>query len=133
MSSAASRLRSHRAELGWTQGELAQKLSVSRSAVAQWENDEGSLPSTASFMKLAVVLGCSFEWLATGQGTRESGTAAPEDSAAAAVDLRYFARSDAEEQMISAFRVLVESDQKLVGSLLSSMQDKTRMARRRDY
>lgn len=133
MISAASRLRSHRAGLGWTQGELAKKLGVSRSAVAQWENEEGSLPSTASYMKLAVVLGCSFEWLATGQGARESGAAAPEDSAAAAVDLRYFARSDAEERVISAFRALEESDQKTVASLLSSLEDKTRMARRREH
>lgn len=132
MKTVASRLRNRRMGLCLTQAELAQKIEVSRSAVAQWESHAGSLPSTASFTSLAAVLGCNFEWLATGRGPRSADSVSPgEDSAAAAVDFRYFARDDAEEQLIAAFRELDEYDQEVVSTLVGSLRAKPKLTRRR--
>lgn len=129
----AARLRSCRIGLRLTQAELATRLNVSRSAVAQWESDSGSLPSTASFTSLAATLACSFEWLATGRGQRtlDSG-AVPETSAAAAVDFRFFARDDAEEQLMAGFRDLDSHDRDIVSTLVASLQARPRFARRRE-
>lgn len=66
----ALRIRSARQAVRLTQADLAVRLHVSRSAVAQWENASGSTPATAHFAGLAQVLGCTFEWLATGRGRR---------------------------------------------------------------
>lgn len=66
----ALRIRSARRAAGFTQAELAARLRVSRSAVAQWENASGSMPAAVHFASLGHVLGCTFEWLATGRGRR---------------------------------------------------------------
>lgn len=66
----ALRIRSARQAARLTQADLAARLRVSRSAVAQWENACGSTPATAHFAGLAQALGCTFEWLATGCGRR---------------------------------------------------------------
>jgi transcriptional regulator with XRE-family HTH domain len=106
-----------------TQGELAAMLCVSRSAVAQWESANGSAPSTSSFAGLAVVLGCSFEWLATGRGPRSSerrdGVSDEDDLGA--VERRHFARDDEEEQLIEAFRTLDDFDRAALLSLAETL------------
>jgi transcriptional regulator with XRE-family HTH domain len=45
--------------------ELADKMCLSRSIVGKWERGISN-PSIAHLVKLASVLGVSFEWLATG-------------------------------------------------------------------
>ena len=100
----ASRLRSARRSAGYTQSELARRLQVSRSAVAQWESEAGSDPSAGNLGRLAQTLDCSFEWLATGRGTRQIAerktTSASEDEQV----LRHFARTDDEERVLELFR-----------------------------
>jgi transcriptional regulator with XRE-family HTH domain len=64
------RIRSARLASGLSQSELAAAIGVSRSAVAQWEREPGSLPSTARYVELAGALGVNFDWLATGRGKR---------------------------------------------------------------
>jgi transcriptional regulator with XRE-family HTH domain len=131
MKTVASRLRNCRMHLGLTQAALAQRIEVSRSAVAQWESHDGSLPSTASFTQLAAALGCSFEWLATGRGPRSASSDASNDaSAATAVDLRSFARDDAEEQLLGDFRELDEYDQETVTQLVQALRNKPKVRRR---
>lgn len=63
------RVRTARLSAGMTQQELAQRLCVTRTAVANWEGTARGRPATDRILRLAVVTGVSFEWLATGRGT----------------------------------------------------------------
>ena len=54
-----------RKEKGWTQAELAKKLSISDKAVSKWESEIG-LPDITIFPDLAKVLGVSIDYLMTG-------------------------------------------------------------------
>lgn len=52
---------------GWTQHELAEKLSVSDKTVSKWENGNG-LPDTVQFPVLAKLFGVSIDYLMTDGG-----------------------------------------------------------------
>jgi len=60
------RVARHHARL--SQAELAAHLGVSRSAVANWECDDGVHPVTMRLEGIALTTGVSYEWLATGRG-----------------------------------------------------------------
>ena len=49
-----------------TQEYLAQQLGVSRQAVSKWETDQ-TQPDTANLTALAKLLGCTVDWLLTGE------------------------------------------------------------------
>lgn len=60
------RIRETRRSLGFTQEELAQRIGVSRSAIAQWETDRtGQVRSNLA--RVAAVLGVSVSYLLTGE------------------------------------------------------------------
>jgi transcriptional regulator with XRE-family HTH domain len=105
-----------------TQTDLARRLSVSRSAISQWERTDGSNPTAANLGNLALALACSFEWLATGRGSRSaSGKRAASEQADVAVQLRYFAKDDAEEHLLAAFRDLDHWDRMAVLSVVDTL------------
>ncbi len=56
------KLRDARKKAGISQEELAEKLSVSRSAVAKWETDNG-LPDVGNLKAMAAVLNVSIDYL----------------------------------------------------------------------
>jgi transcriptional regulator with XRE-family HTH domain len=62
-----ARIRKARTIRGYSQAELASRLSVTRSAVANWECG-AKLPSSARLQALAIATDVSYEWLATGRG-----------------------------------------------------------------
>jgi len=48
---------------------LAVLVGVKRSSANQWESPNlGKEPSTSNLIKIALITGVSFEWLATGRG-----------------------------------------------------------------
>lgn len=62
----AARIRDMRRSLGLTQDELAVRVGVSRSAIAQWETDRtGQIRSNLA--RVAAVLGVSVGYLLTGE------------------------------------------------------------------
>lgn len=61
------RIKAARKNVGVSQSRLAKLLGVSRSAVAQWESVEGTLPHLDNLVQLSRVLGVDFAWLATGE------------------------------------------------------------------
>ena len=66
----STRIRTARTRAGMSQGELAEALGVSRSAVGNWESAKGRVsPSSERLSELALATGVSYEWLATGRGT----------------------------------------------------------------
>jgi transcriptional regulator with XRE-family HTH domain len=61
----AVRIREARRALGLTQDELARRVGVSRSAIAQWETDRTG-QVRANLARVAAVLGVSIGYLITG-------------------------------------------------------------------
>lgn len=68
MTTCSSRVRRARAIASISQGELARRVGVQRSAVTQWEQQGGTLPNVDHLIKIALETGVFFEWLATGRG-----------------------------------------------------------------
>jgi transcriptional regulator with XRE-family HTH domain len=64
----SSRIRKARKAKGYSQSEMARRLRITRSAVANWECG-AKLPSSARLQALAMLTDVSFEWLATGRGS----------------------------------------------------------------
>ncbi len=62
----ALRIREARRALGFTQDELARRVGVSRSAIAQWETDRTG-QVRANLARVAAVLGVSVGYLMTGE------------------------------------------------------------------
>ncbi|WP_037343632.1 helix-turn-helix domain-containing protein [Ruminococcus sp. FC2018] len=65
-----SRLKRYRTQSGLTQEELAEKVGVSRQAVAKWERGE-SVPDIDSCMKLADIYGTTVDMLVRSFGKQE--------------------------------------------------------------
>ena len=55
-----------RKDAGLSQGQLAEKLNVSRQAVSKWENDQ-TTPDSIKMIRLAEVLDTDIEYLSTGR------------------------------------------------------------------
>lgn len=65
----AARSRTARRLAGLSQGALASRVGVGRSAVSNWEKSgRSSMPSVAGLVAFATATDVSFEWLATGRG-----------------------------------------------------------------
>lgn len=56
------KIRSYRTKKGMTQGELAEKLSVSRQAITKWEADRG-VPDIENLVAIARLFGVSVDFL----------------------------------------------------------------------
>lgn len=73
--SIAIRIRQARVAASLTQTQLARVVGVNRSAVAQWEREQGGThPSVSNLSAIALATRASFEWLATGRGLSECTT-----------------------------------------------------------
>lgn len=57
-----AKLKNIRARLGWSQEELADKLSVSRQSITKWEQNDG-LPDTFNAKQMAGLFGVSIDYL----------------------------------------------------------------------
>lgn len=102
MYSMSVRIRQARSMAKLSQLQLSTQLGVCRSAVAQWERTGGTSPSVDHLVKMAVVTGVLFEWLATGRGpSRPEGTEL--DSATTTAD---FAMDEVESRILEAVRRL---------------------------
>ncbi|HZP66335.1 MAG TPA: helix-turn-helix domain-containing protein [Rudaea sp.] len=98
----SDRLRLARSAARLSQAELAHRLGVTPSAVAQWEKVTGTRPGIARLRAIAVATCTNFHWLATGDGA----PAAPIGEGATSVNLRTFARDEQEEALLDFFRRL---------------------------
>ncbi len=111
------RIRRARTVGNLTQAQLALLIGVHRSAVAQWEQPRGTVPSIAHLAKIADVLEVSCEWLATGRGrmrldaSYERGERIPSD----------FARDEMEERILLASRSLNAHKREAVLTLMEAL------------
>lgn len=100
--SLAVRIRSARTLGGLTQTEFAKRIGVQRSAVAQWEQYDGTTPSVENLIRIAMATGVQFEWLATGRGTQRIDSSTAETG----VVLDEYAQDAVESRLLVAFRRL---------------------------
>lgn len=68
MRTLGDRIRQARGLASLSQQNLAERVGVQRSAVAQWERKDGSLPSMQHLIEIALATGVTLEWLGTGRG-----------------------------------------------------------------
>jgi len=87
-----------------SQSKLAVALGVTASAVAQWENPEGTRPSIERLEIIAELAHVNFDWLATGRGRAKRFKTA--ENTIAAVELSAFAQDLDEEVLLQEFRRL---------------------------
>lgn len=77
METAGERVKKARLRAGLTQLDLAKAAHVSRAAVAQWESDETKHIRPENLFRIAPLLGCSAQWLATGKEATENSNTIP--------------------------------------------------------
>jgi transcriptional regulator with XRE-family HTH domain len=122
------RLRRARRLASISQASLAQAVGISPSAVAQWEQIDGTLPGLAHLVAVARVTGVSVDWLATGAG-RPRYAVATEEHAALVADA--YARDAAEEGLLRAFRLMGPRARRLMVELIEDLGHDRARARRR--
>ena len=100
----ADRIRMARRSARLSQAELAERLNVASSAVAQWEGPRGTTPRIEKLPVIAAALGVSVEWLLTGREERHH--ARNGDGHTPALTPDAFARDCDEEMVLRQFRRL---------------------------
>jgi transcriptional regulator with XRE-family HTH domain len=120
LSALADRIRIARQRTGLSQAELAEYAEVTPSAVAQWENPNGTQPDLKHLMRVAVAMNVTLDWLATGVGSRPSKKAAKADESPAVV-LDVFAQTPIEEAVLSSIRAMRPRTRDLLVALVQEL------------
>jgi y4mF family transcriptional regulator len=76
MASVGERIRGRRAELGWTQDQLAQKAGISKSFLSDLENGKRSVGAN-NLLDIARALGVSLDFLMTGEASQDQKSEVP--------------------------------------------------------
>ncbi|HBD20200.1 MAG TPA: transcriptional regulator [Arenimonas sp.] len=122
MSLLFNRIRQARRGASMSQSELAFAVGVARSAVAQWERKDGAKPTTDNMAKIAMATAVSFEWLATGRGSRwVGGTGDANGNDTPAMLLNFYAQCGLEERLLVAFRSLRNPEQQPLVDFVEAM------------
>lgn len=117
MFSMSDRIRQCRHTAHLSQADLALKVGVRRSAVAQWERAGGTSPSVSHMALLAISTGASFEWIATGRGAMHS----PDRDLDPSVIVTDFARDEIESKALDLIRRLPTRTRLMACRILASM------------
>jgi transcriptional regulator with XRE-family HTH domain len=111
------RVRQCRTAARFSQAQLASLVGVRRSAVAQWEQVDGTSPSVGHLAQVAVAAEVCFEWLATGRGPmRPAG--AEFETAARACD---FAQDELENRLLDSVRRLSQRNREMACKIVELM------------
>ena len=76
MASVGERIRGRRAELGWTQDQLAQKAGISKSFLSDLENGKRSVGAN-NLLDIARALSVSLDYLMTGTASQDQRSEVP--------------------------------------------------------
>lgn len=110
----STRILRARRQANLTQTLLATKVGVHRSAVAQWEQPNGTSPSVHHLEQIATLTGVYFEWLATGRGAMRP-TGGEFDPT---IDMVDFAQTEFECRILECARRLSAKNQKIACGIL---------------
>jgi transcriptional regulator with XRE-family HTH domain len=121
MHAANNRIRRARRSAGLTQVELATRVGVHRSAVAQWEASLGSHPTAEHSARIALATAVSFEWLMTGRGRMRFDSDIIPGDATPAVLLTHCAQDEVEVRALAVMRKLDTSTQLAVIELMDAL------------
>lgn len=116
----ANRIRTARRKASLSQTELARRIGVSASAVAQWEHPSGTHPSLQSLVRILEITGISVDWLLLGRGSNRTNLASSEENLPA-VSLDCFAHSMLEEDLLKVFREMPTKRQVLLMDLAAAL------------
>lgn len=119
MTNIALRIRRARAQAKLSQSELAARVGVNRSAVAQWEREGGTHPSVEHLATVSIATRVTFEWLATGRGDPSECPS----SEVSAVAMEY-AVDDTEARLLEAIRRLPVKTRHAVCRLIEELASK---------
>lgn len=114
------RIRAARKKLGLTQADFAALMSVTRTAVANWETGQ-SLPDMANMIRIAETTGMGFEYLATGRGREDYGVPKIAEESPPYMDRADIGRAQtpAELSLLVSFRRLSETRKKALLALIN--------------
>lgn len=101
-----NRVRQARRAAKLSQVELAERVGVHRSAVAQWESVGGCHPTVENMARIAIATAVSFEWLATGRGRMKYQSDFLPGDEVPAVLLDYAAQGESEVRALAGLRRL---------------------------
>src|SRR5271166_1269239 len=76
MAGVGERIKKRRAELGWTQDQLAQKAGISKSFLSDLENGKRSV-GAENLLEIARALGVSIDFLMTGEASQDQQAEVP--------------------------------------------------------
>ncbi len=76
MAGVGERIKTRRAELGWTQDQLGQKAGISKSFLSDLENGKRSV-GAENLLDIARALGVSIDFLMTGEASQDQPTEVP--------------------------------------------------------
>jgi transcriptional regulator with XRE-family HTH domain len=121
--SQGNRVRQARRHAKLTQQELAARVGVHRSPVAQWEREFGSHPTAENLARIAMATAVHFEWLATGRGRmKHVSNLTPEDESPALL-LEHSAQCELETRALIGVRRLDQATGRAVVELIESLAD----------
>jgi transcriptional regulator with XRE-family HTH domain len=122
MKSSGNRIRQARRGAKLSQKELALLVGVHRSAVSQWEQPAGSMPTLENLARIAVTTSVQFEWLATGRGRMKYVSDLTNDETPALL-LEYCAQGEVEVRALAALRKLDYTDGFAFVAMLEALAD----------
>ena len=131
MKTATNRVRQARRLANLSQQELATKVGVHRSAVAQWEQAGGCHPTVENLARIAAVTTVQFEWLATGRGRMKYVSDLISGDETPALLLEYAAQSETEARALVALRHLDVSSALAIVEMLVTLAKTERLKLRR--
>jgi transcriptional regulator with XRE-family HTH domain len=131
MQDRGNRVRQARRHAKLSQQQLAARVGVHRSAVAQWEMAGGSHPTVENLARIAATTSVHFEWLATGRGQMKYASNLLPGEDAPAVVLEYSAQSETEVRALLAIRQLEFPTTLAIVEMLETLADARRLKLRR--
>jgi transcriptional regulator with XRE-family HTH domain len=131
MKTATSRVRQARRHANLSQAQLAAKVGVHRSAVAQWEHAGGCHPTVENMARIASTTGVAFEWLATGRGRMTYVSDILPGEETPALLLEYSAQSETEVRALLALRHLEVPSALAIVEMMSALAKTQRLKLKR--
>lgn len=117
----ATRIRAARKHAGLSQEQLAGLLEVSRAAIANWEDDARSRPSTGHVIKLAETIDVSLEWLVLDRGDMLQHI---RQSQSTFLPIRETTRTAEEYRLLKAYRGKCEEVRRWILEMIESHPDR---------